>query len=114
MKRDVNTWRNVGLSLPQATRARSIIAAVRRARSPAYRASERAARVAAVQDQPGDALRMPERVVDAGRRALRDAEQRHRPVGSRGVDDRAEVRGPLIERQRAARRQSLMPQPRSS
>ena len=33
MKRDVNTWRNVGLSRAQATRARSIIA--RYAASPA-------------------------------------------------------------------------------
>ena len=86
MKREVKTWRNVGLSLPHATRASSIIAcAPRPFRRPAR---ARAMRVAAVEDQAIDALRVAERVLNARRRALRNAEQRDRPFGLRRVDDR--------------------------
>ena len=111
-KRDVNTWRNVGLSLPQPetdefdhcpvkTFLVRVVAVIR------------SARVAAVKYQMGDALRIFSGVSDTRRRALRDAEQRERfpQVGCR--DDRVQILNPPLEG-RSPTCQSVIPQPRSS
>ena len=55
-----------------------------------------------IQNHPADALGMTEGVADARGPTLRDPEQRHRFLGSSGIDDRSEICEPLIERQGTA------------
>ena len=106
----LNTWRNVGSASvqpgadrrDQRLRLRALLGA----------AQLPAARIAAVEDEVGDALGMPRRVDERDRRALRDAEQRE-AIEARGVDDGLEVGDPGVDRELAESR-SESPHPRSS
>jgi hypothetical protein len=58
------------------------------------------ARIRPVEDHSRHAVRVFGRVRDTRRRPLRNAEQRHRLAGPRRLDDRREIVGPLLDRQR--------------
>ena len=101
MNRDVNTCRNAGLSLPHelAMYGDRLV----EPRGLAVAASQSAAREAAVQHHPRDALGMPHGVGNAHRRAVRDAEQHKRIRQTSRLDDRLEIQHAPIERQVARR-----------
>ena len=102
MNSDANSWRKAGFSCPQPWRISSI---ERLAVTPRLLAALRPAfRVAAVQHQLRHTLRMTHGVLDAGRAALRQAEQREAVEIRRG-DDRLEV-GDLRRRARDPARPS--------
>ena len=96
MKREVKTWRNAGLSFPQPIADELANGAVLALRL-GVAAVRVAARVAAVEDQARDALRVPHRVGDARRRALRDSEQRERLARRGRFDDLLQVVDPALE-----------------
>ena len=92
----LNTWRNAGSSVVHPAR----IAATSASSCSSLPAQPPAARVAAVEDEIGDPLRVPRGVRHRDRRALRDAEQR-KALQAGGVDDRLQIADPGLDRQLA-------------
>src|SRR5215467_5126728 len=89
MNCEVKSWRKAGFSLPQPSRIRVRVAASS-SFSAALRAPGPADRIAAVQNQVRDALRMANRIADGDAAALRDPEQGE-AFDRGGVRDRFQV-----------------------
>jgi hypothetical protein len=92
----VKRWRNVGSGSPPCADGRDqglqVLALLLASSAPS-------SRIAAVEDQPVDAIRVPKGVGDGGRRSLGYPEQ-DEPVEANRVDNRLEVAHPAVQRQR--------------